>query len=308
MGCNGSKNKKPKKDLKNRRRRDKEEKYKMRTGFTITKESVQNLSPSERDEYALFPDVDEYFEREELPKEMYVTLLKAIKDNKAKEYTNILQKYKISTMDLVVGLNDTVDFGNRKAINGLDLNPLHWAVYTNNLKATKAVIENQIFNIVIVGKVPTNTGMANDSEMSHEGTEASGRDGAMRRSHAKKDGNTHSEDRFGSIPRSLVLFWPIDQENYDIFNYLWNDLEINWGLKTLKFILVTICIKENQKLLGSFLQSATFENIVNFMPFHESMDFLEAFVIKNERIPEEMKTDLFDREEMMVYDFVGELM
>lgn len=213
-------------------------------------------------------------------------------------------------MDLVTGLNDTVDFGNKKDVSGTDLNPLHWAVYTNNLRATKAVIENQIFNIVIVGKVPTNTGMANDSEISQDGTDdaTSRRSGAFKRNVSRRDTNTHSEGRFGSIPRSLVLFWPIDQENIEIFNYLWNDLSVNWGLKSLKFILTMICIKENLNLLESFLESETFEKIVNYLPFHESMDFLEAFIVKNERIPEEMKADLFERQEMLVYDFVGELM
>jgi len=38
------------------------------------------------------------------------------------------------------------------------------------------------------------------------------------------------------------------------------------------------------------------------------MDFLEAFIIKNERISDDLKVSLFDRQEMIVYDFVGELM
>lgn len=194
--------------------------------------------------------------------------------------------------------------GTNKGVNGEDLNPFHWSVYTNNLKATKVIVENQIFNIVIVGKVPSNTGMANESEISHEITN----DISPREKERKRKSLTHSETRFGSIPRSLVLFWPIDQENYEMFSYLWNSLEVNWGLKTLKFILTMIWIKENSKLLETFLQSANFWKIINFMPFHDAMDFLEAFIIKNERIPEELKVDIFEQQEMIVYDFVGELM
>ena len=38
------------------------------------------------------------------------------------------------------------------------------------------------------------------------------------------------------------------------------------------------------------------------------MDFLESFVVKNDRIPEDMKIDLFEKDNMLVYDFVGELL
>eukprot|EP00343_Euplotes_focardii_P004814 CAMPEP_0205809622 /NCGR_PEP_ID=MMETSP0205-20121125/13876_1 /ASSEMBLY_ACC=CAM_ASM_000278 /TAXON_ID=36767 /ORGANISM="Euplotes focardii, Strain TN1" /LENGTH=269 /DNA_ID=CAMNT_0053087085 /DNA_START=377 /DNA_END=1183 /DNA_ORIENTATION=+ len=211
-------------------------------------------------------------------------------------------------MDLVTGHDQTADFGNKKNISGIGFNPIHWAVYTNNLHAIKTIIENQIFNIVITGKVPTNTGMANESEVSIEQTNDADFENDVVNLNSNGREPPHSEKRFGSIPRSLLLFWPIDQEHEDIFNYLWNELEINWGLKTLKFILTMICIKENHHLLESFLLSNTFEKIINSLPFHDSMDFLEPFIIKNERIPEEMKVDLFDRQNMIVYDFVGELM
>jgi hypothetical protein len=38
------------------------------------------------------------------------------------------------------------------------------------------------------------------------------------------------------------------------------------------------------------------------------MDFLENFVVKNDRIPEDMKIELLEKDSMLVYDFVGELM
>lgn len=91
MGCQGSKTKKNKKKQSFRRKGRNTDAYKVRTGFKVTKESINDLSEDERDEYALFADMDEYFARDELPKSKYVTLLKAIKDNKTKEYTNLLK-------------------------------------------------------------------------------------------------------------------------------------------------------------------------------------------------------------------------
>jgi len=126
-----------------------------------------------------------------------------------------------------------------KEVNGEDLNPIHWAVYTNNLNAIKTIIKNQIFNIVIAGKVPSNTGMANDSEISMDAATHDVHLHDLDDQSGRKE-RTFSESKFGSIPRSLILFWPIDQEIENIFDYLWNDLEINWGLKTLKFILTMI--------------------------------------------------------------------
>lgn len=38
------------------------------------------------------------------------------------------------------------------------------------------------------------------------------------------------------------------------------------------------------------------------------MDFLESFIVKNDRIWEEVKAELFEGKEMLVYDFMGELM
>ena len=113
MGWGGSKNKKNKGNNPYQKGRNRQNVYRQRSGFTVTKSLIQQLSENEKDEYALFVDIDEFFERDELPTEMYINLLKAIKNNKSKEYTNILQKYKISTMDVVVGLNETVEFGNK---------------------------------------------------------------------------------------------------------------------------------------------------------------------------------------------------
>lgn len=42
--------------------------------------------------------------------------------------------------------------------------------------------------------------------------------------------------------------------------------------------------------------------------FDEAMDFLEAFIVKNDRISDEVKSELFEKKGMLAYDFMGELM
>lgn len=275
---------------------------------------VNMLTETEKSEFVLYPDHTEFFTRQELPQNKYLELLKAVKNDKPKEYMELLTLYKMSTIDMVTGLDAPADFGNRKDIKGEQFNPLHWAVYTNNLKATKAIVENQIFNIIIAGKVPTNTGLANESEMSieeinEESPNVKESQGSIKRKTTKRLGPlTISEKRYGSVPRSLILFWAIDRDYLELFEYLWELPDINWGLKNLKFNLAMICIKENPKLFEKFLMSQTFVRIINSLPFDDAMDFLEAFIIKNERIPDDMKFDLFKQKGMLVYDFMGELL
>lgn len=61
-------------------------------------------------------------------------------------------------------------------------------------------------------------------------------------------------------------------------------------------------------MLETFINSPTFARIINSLPFEDAMDFLENFVVKNERIPDDMKTELLEKKSLLVYDFVGELM
>ena len=200
-----------------------------------------------------------------------------------------------------------------KDVSGSELNPLHWAVYNGDLGTVKNIVDNWIFNILIVGKVPSDTNLANDSEVSineDDIKDLDQDDNNLRKAKTMKLNNAKSisESRYGTTPRSLILFWPIDQENVEMFEYLWNLEHINWGIKNLKFNLAMICIKENIRLLEVFLYSPSFDRIINSIDFDEAMDFLESFIVKNERINDEVKTELFERKAMLAYDFIGELM
>lgn len=236
MGCGGS-TKNPKRKPTNRQNT-----YRQRSGFVVTKDMVDKLNEVEKSEFVLKADPKEFFSREELPKEKYIDLLTAIKENKSKVYSTLLKTYKISAMDIVTGIKDTVDFGSKKNIKSEELNPLHWAVYTGNLKAFEAICNTQIFNIVIAGKVPSNTGMANESEISIDEIKITRNSSTLNRSRSykAKHAQTLSDKRFGSNPRSLLLFFAIEQENFEMFQFLWNTLCINWGLKSLKFNLTML--------------------------------------------------------------------
>lgn len=149
-------------------------------------------------------------------------------------------------MDIVGGRDEPVTFGNQKDVRSEDLNPLHWAVYKNNVQAMKAIVENQIFNIIIAGKVPSNTNLANESEISidavgNDGYDPTSMKNSMRRKSSKVSGPAPmSVKHFNSVPRSLILFWAIDQDHADMFEYLWNLPNINWGLKNIKFQLTML--------------------------------------------------------------------
>jgi hypothetical protein len=214
--------------------------YEMHSGFEVSKKVFSNLTEEQKTEFIMFADENEFFARQELPKEQYLDLLKAIVNDDSVVYMPLLQNYKITNLSVVTGLKESVDFGNQADVNGDHLNPLHWAVYKNNLKATKAIIENQIFNVLIAGKVPQSTGLANESEMSvhEEHIHENGNSSLIGKKSTKHhDPKTCSEVKFGAAPRSLILFWPIDKESIEMFQYLWGLEGINWGLKNLKFHL-----------------------------------------------------------------------
>ena len=128
---------------------------------------MNTLEEIEKREFVMNADLTEYFSRDELPTDKYIHLLQAIRDNNEKEYTHLLVNYKITALDMVTGLDEEVEFGSEGKVDGSDLNPLHWAVYTDNMKAVQTIVDNVIFNIIIAGKVPSNSGYANESEISH---------------------------------------------------------------------------------------------------------------------------------------------
>ena len=63
----------------------------------------------DRSEFIVNVDIDEYFSREELPRGKYIDVLKEITEGKFKDF----HKYKVSKLDMVVGLNQLVDVGSK---------------------------------------------------------------------------------------------------------------------------------------------------------------------------------------------------
>ena len=63
----------------------------------------------DRSEFIVNVDIDEYFSREELPRDKYIDVLKEITEGKFKDF----HKYKVRKLDMVVGLNQLVDVGSK---------------------------------------------------------------------------------------------------------------------------------------------------------------------------------------------------
>ena len=93
-----------------------------------------------------------------------------------------------------------------------------------------------------------------------------------------------------------------------MFQYLWEEIGfIDWGLNNLEWILTVICYNKNEEFMDFIFASQTFIKIVRSQHFKQSMTFLEDYITLNTNISEELKTKLFSRPEMIVYDFMGTL-
>lgn len=86
------------------------------------------------------------------------------------------------------------------------------------------ILENASdIDVVKDGRVPKSTGMRNDSEES----EAQ---------------NIEPSDKFKNVKcRSLILFFALEQDSYEILEYLWKlETVQNWGNKNLEFLLMNV--------------------------------------------------------------------
>jgi hypothetical protein len=98
---------------------------------------------------------------------------------------------------------------------------LQLAVYHNHLEVVKTICENiPTADIVFAGKIPPGSNLANESET---------------------DLDADDKVKSSKKVRSLILFWALDRENFEMLRYLWTfDLfeETHWGINNLEFMLV----------------------------------------------------------------------
>lgn len=127
---------------------------------------------------------------------------------------------------------------------------LHLAVYHNHLEIVKTICENvPTVDIVFAGKIPPGSNLANESETDLEAD--------LKVKSSKK-------------VRSLILFWALDRENFEMLRYLWTfDLfeEIHWGIKNLEFMLVLALDLATSDVLDHESKQELFSILLDPRPF-----------------------------------------
>lgn len=171
----------------------------------------------------------------------------------------------------------------------------------------KLICENiPNLDIVDAGKIPTSSGLINQSEVSLTEYESSR---AKRSSFGQQESFQVESPRKRSYRvRSLILFWAIDKSNYEILRFLWTFdkfRDINWGIKNLEFMLLLANDIQDYQILDILLEPKPFAIIMKSLVFTQAMDFIEDHIINNSVIPEELKLKLLNSQEMISYSFVG---
>lgn len=127
---------------------------------------------------------------------------------------------------------------------------LHLAVYHNHLEIVKAICENvPTVDINFAGKIPSGSNLANDSETDLEAD--------------------HKVESLKKV-RSLILFWALDNENFEMLRYLWTfDFyeATQWGVKNLEFMLVLALDLSTSDVLDHESKHELFSILLDPRPF-----------------------------------------
>lgn len=75
----------------------------------------------------------------------------------------------------------------------------------------------------------------------------------------------------------------------------------------MAFLLTTACLVENQDIIDKLILSQTFLDNLASIDFDKAMDFLEDLVINNPKISDLVKQRLLEKDEMLMFDFMGTL-
>lgn len=68
-------------------------------------------------------------------------LIDSVINNEESVFTELLTRYRIEKVKSINGVEKNITVGD-KQMSGVYINLLHWAVYTNNLKALKLLLTN----------------------------------------------------------------------------------------------------------------------------------------------------------------------
>ena len=199
------------------------------------------------------------------------------------------------------------------------MNPLHLAVYHEHLEIVKLLCEKiPTIDIVDSGKIPSSSGLANESEISINEYDTSSRPGISRNSNISMGGDTVLSNNPFRVSksikvRSLILFWALDKANNELLNYLWTfDMpthkKTNWGAKNLEFLILLANDIFEAELFDILFNPNVLSTILNSMNFGLAMDLLEDLVINNSFVPDDIKYLLLESDELLPYAFVGAIL
>ena len=119
-------------------------------------------------------------------------------------------------MQEITGKMEQVQVGN-KTIQTENLNILHLAVYYENFEVVKMICELvSNMNLAYVGKIPSSTGLANDSEISitdYDSQRLKPRGQSVSHKYQMNtwNENTPRQSLSNLKVRSLILFWALDK-------------------------------------------------------------------------------------------------
>ncbi|CDW88582.1 UNKNOWN [Stylonychia lemnae] len=241
-------------------------------------------------------------------------LVAAVLENKSQQVLEIITNYKIDVMS-VTGQMESVQVGNKK-IQSEHLNILHLAAYYGFLDTIKVLCENiPSLDLAYAGKIPSSSGLANQSELSMHEYESSRIN--IRASNLSVDqpilSDRHDSGKLENQNyrvRSLILFWALDKNYYEILSYLWNFDKFgqtNWGIKNLEFMLILANDMKDSRVFDILLSAKPFSLALQNLTFGMAMDFIEDHIVRSGFVSEQQKLKLIYSEEMAPYSFIGAL-
>ncbi len=77
-----------------------------------------------------------------------------------------------------------------------------------------------------------------------------------------------TDDKINKTPWSLILFWMVENEQYEMFWYLWEEIGfLDWGMQNLEWIMTVLTYNKNLLFLEEIFKSSTFKKIIRNQHF-----------------------------------------
>jgi len=83
---------------------------------------------------------------------------------------------------------------------------------------------------------------------------------------------------------------------------------VHWGLKNFEFLMILADDLQSEEVFKILLSPKPVSLIMKDLPFSQAMDSIEDLVINNSLIPDELKIELLNSDEMLCFGFVGAIL